>query len=219
MHEGLVVPTANERSINTTKEIVRGRQRVEPIRERLKTAFPVRPEHTEGDDRPLAVTAADADALRARFARIASQPLPGLTVEWEPQAEPGVLHGTACLGARIQPLTLLLRSFEAYPAVRCISPVGCVHQSVDHWRIVASAARGTARIGAILTAKSRTYDLTVEDEMLLTVNEGVDATRVAALAWRVVTLADALEQEHLPGRDEKLAKFRAELDQEAWRGR
>ena len=65
MHEGLIVPTANERSIDTTKEIVRGRQRVEPIRERLKTAFPVRPRHTEGDQRPLAVTAVDADALTA----------------------------------------------------------------------------------------------------------------------------------------------------------
>jgi hypothetical protein len=71
----------------------------------------------------------------------------------------------------------------------------------------------------ILTAESRTYDLTVEDEMLLTVNEGVDAARVAALVRRVVTLADALEQEHLPGRDEELATFRAELAREARRGR
>jgi len=42
---------------------------------------------------------------------------------------------------------------------------------------------------------------------------------VAALVLRVVTLADTLEQQYLPGRDEKLTTFRAELDQEATRGR
>jgi hypothetical protein len=106
MHEGLIVRATNERSIDTAKEIVRGRQWVEPIRDRLQTAFPVRPEHTEGDNRPLVVTETHAHVLSTRFAHLASTLLPGLTVEWEPQAEPGILHGTARLGSRIQPLTL-----------------------------------------------------------------------------------------------------------------
>ena len=204
MHEGLVVRTANERSIDTTKEIARGRQRAEPIRERLKTAFPVRPEYIEGDTRPLAVTAMHADALRTRFARLASRPLPGLNIDWEPQAEPGVLHGTARLGSRIKRLTLLLRSLRACLSVRCISPIGRIRSGAQQDGVVASTARSAARIGAILTAESRTYDLTVEDEMLLAADDRDDAARVAALARRVVALADALEQEHLPGRDEEL---------------
>ena len=212
MHEGLVVRTANERSIDTTKEIARGRELVEPIRERLKTAFPVRPEYIEGDNRPLAVTAAHADALRTRFAHLALCPLPGLTIEWEPQAKPGVLHGTARLGSHNKALTLLLRSLGARPSVRCISPVGCMRPGAQQDRIVASAARSAARIGAILTAESRTYDLTVEEEMLLAPDDRDDAVRVAALVQRVVALADTLELEHLPGRDEVLATLQAELD-------
>ena len=219
MHEGLVVRTASDRSIDTTREIARGRRPVEPIRERLTTAFPVRPEHTKGKSRRLAVTAAHADVLRARFARLAEHPLPGLAVEWEPQAELGVLHGTAHLGSRIQPLTLILRSLGAQPSVRCISPVGCVRPDTQQDRILASSARSGARIGAILTAEPRTYDLTVEDEVLLAVDDQHDAVRVGAMVQRVVTLADSLEQEHLPGQDEALATFRTELGQEAARGR
>lgn len=219
MHEGLVVRTPSERSIDMTKEMARGRQAVEPIREPLTTAFPVRREHIKGDSRPLAVTATRAEALRARFARLASRPLPGLSVEWEPRTELGVLHGTARLGSRIQPLTLILRSLGAWPSVRCISPVGCIRPGAQQERIVASAARSAARIGAILTAEIRTYDLTVEDEVLLAVDDRNDAVRVAALVRRVVTLADSLEQEHLPGKDEGLATFREELGQEAARGR
>jgi hypothetical protein len=103
--------------------------------------------------------------------------------------------------------------------VRCISPVGYIHPESRPEEIMALASRSLARVGAIKTAQPRTYDLTAEDEVLLATDAGCDAERVSALVLRVVTLADDLEQAHLPGRDESLQTFKVDLDQEATRGR
>lgn len=70
-----------------------------------------------------------------------------------------------------------------------------------------------ARVGAILGQDERSYDLTVEDDVLLA-GEEHDAARVAALVRRVATQADLLEQRHLPGRDEPLSTFQGELERE-----
>lgn len=219
MHEGLIVRAGDEKSIDTTKEMVRDRRQVEPIREPLRTAFPIGPGLLAGDARPLAVTEAFARGLTRRFARIATATLPGLDIAWEPRMESGVLHGTARLGSRIQPFTLLLRSIGSRAAVRCISPVGCVRPDDDQERIVASASRRVARIGAIPTETERTYDLTVEDEVLLAEDPGYDLARIALLVRRVVAEADILEQRHLPGHDEVLATFMEDLQKESQRGR
>ena len=50
--------------------------------------------------------------------------LPGMEINWEPRAEPGHVLGTAHLGSRRQPFALTLRSVDARPVVRCISPIG-----------------------------------------------------------------------------------------------
>jgi hypothetical protein len=69
-----------------------------------------------------------------------------------------------------------------------------------------------------MTEVDRTYDLTVEDDVLLSATE-TDASRLSLLVRRVVSWADALEQRHLPGRDEVLAFFRDELSKEGTLGR
>ncbi len=51
-HEILVARMDDERSIDTAKEFARGRPRVEPIRGKLKTVFPIGPEHFPRDHLP-----------------------------------------------------------------------------------------------------------------------------------------------------------------------
>ncbi len=70
------------------------------------------------------------------------------------------------------------------------------------------------KIGAILTNDNRTYDLTVESEVLLPKAGKDDIARVSRLIRRVVHQADELEQKHLPGDDAALDQFRDD-----WNGR
>jgi len=219
MHEGLTTAGGDERSIDAGKEFVRGRRHVPQIRERLKSAFPVTPEQVKGEDRDLAVGPDVARHINDQFTRIEKAELPDLDIVWEPPVEPGMLLGTVRLGSRVQPFSLLLRSFGAHPAVRCISPVGCVVPGAGQDVVVSSAAVLPIRIGAVVTREERTYDLTTEGDVLLAESAETDALRVAALIKRVTQQADALEQEHLPGRDEVLATFRGELSQEGSHGR
>jgi hypothetical protein len=219
MHHGLTTASSDERSIDATKEFVRGHRLVEPIRERLESAFPTKREHLKRRTRGLAVGPNVARDLSARFARITQVNFPGVEIAWEKKAGDGLLLGTAHLGTRVQPFKLVIRSIQQRLSVRCISPVGCVSPGDDHDRVLASAAVVPIWIGAIETRDFQTYDLTVEGEVLLDENGETDAARVAILVSRVVHQADALEQEYLPGRDEVLATFQAELIQEVSHGR
>jgi hypothetical protein len=219
MHEGLVTAGTDERTIKTKEEFVRGRRAVPQIRERLETAFPVRRDHLECEPRKLAVGPEVARDLTARFARLASGGLPGVEVVWERQMEPGMLLGTARVGNRIQPFSLILTSMDGRPLVRCVSPVGRVGPDDEQEAVVASATSVLARVGAIVTDEDRTYDLTAEGDVLLAASADDDAVRVGLLVNRVVGQADALERRHLPGRDEVLATFRGELTEEGIVGR
>jgi hypothetical protein len=80
--------------------------------------------------------------------------------------------------------------------------------------ILASIGNRPVRIGAILTKEQRTYDLTVEEDVLLAPEPATDAQRTAMLLRRVVEEADRLEHEHL-GRDERIDTFRHELVKES----
>jgi superfamily II DNA or RNA helicase len=219
MHEGLITAGSDERTINTGQEFARGRRLVPPIRERLESAFPVLPGHLECEPRKLAIGPEVAQDLSRRFARLASQGLPGVEVVWEAQTEPGMLLGTARIGNRIQPFSLVLKSMNGWPVVRCVSPVGRVGPGEEQDAVVTSAATVAVRIGAIVTTEERTYDLTAEGDVLLVAGAESDVARVALLVDRVVKQADALERRHLSGRDEVLATFREELTDEGTLGR
>lgn len=215
MHEGLTIPDREQRTINANLEFAKVRRAVQQIEGRLESAFPVRAEHLSGSVTNLAVQPDRSAQIKRRFRNIMKLDLAGIEIEWEKQPRDTQLTGTAILPTRIQPFTLLLESFGDSPAIRCISPVGCVDPAYDQDDIVASVARIRSKVGAILTSDARTYDLTVEREVLLARIESTDATRISRLIAQVVNQADALEQEYLPEVDEVIATFREDLHREA----
>jgi hypothetical protein len=73
-----------------------------------------------------------------------------------------------------------------------------------------SARAHPARVGAIVGRDDISYDLTVEDDVLLG-DPVFDSARAAVLLGRVVEQADALEQIHLPHLDQTLSDFQADL--------
>ena len=77
---------------------MRSHRLVPQIRNRLESAFPIRPEHLEQRARELAVSPEVSRLLRERFASISRAILPGLDIVWEPQADPGILLGRRDLG-------------------------------------------------------------------------------------------------------------------------
>jgi hypothetical protein len=223
MHEGLSTAGTEERKIDIGKELVRGRRAIPQITTRLKTAFPVQASHLEAPARELASSADDAARIDARFRALAELALPGVDVTWESDAPKGVLYGTVHLASRCQPFTLRLRSLGERILIHCVSPVGRVGVEDSHDAIVASVAKHRVRIGALDTDDSddehATFDLTVEDDVLLGDDRSSDATRLAMMLRHVADAADNLEQRHLHDHDEALSAFREQLEEEARRGR
>ena len=91
---------------------------------------------------------------------------------------------------------------------------GQIYQAQYQQTIQASVAVSPAKIGAIPAAADRSYNLTVEDDVLLCGDGEVNAVRVANMVRRVATEADRLEHLHLDGRDEPLTTFKKDLGNE-----
>lgn len=210
MHHGLRTETASRPHIDVGAAIAKGRRHVEPIREVLHSAFGVPPERTRGEVRSLAVTADISEALRSRFSRLSQHPLPGIEITWSGRVTDVVLRGTVKLDDRSQPIALYLRSFHGRPVVRCISPVGDLSPEETMAEIRALAYKDPIRIGAIFDEDARTYDVTVEGEVLLG-DESHDSGRVAALIARIARQADRIEHEQLEGADQPIGIFEKDL--------
>lgn len=88
-----------------------------------------------------------------------------------------------------------------------------------HYSLVQSASALSVRLGAVRTEQINSFDLAVEDDVLLGATADSDVARVTGLIRRVVEQADRMEQEHLAGFDQPLAMFKADLDREAIDGR
>ncbi len=216
MHEGLVTTGGEERSINVDDEFARRRRIPAPIRERLTSAFPVLEKHLRGERRILSVGPDVARDLSCRFKALHGMQLSDCKISWEPSRDGvGTLMGTARLANRVQPFTLLLGSTGSRPLVRCISPIGRVDPSLQADAIVEQVRLEGHRIGALITSEARTYDLTVEGDVLLAEDPASDLRRVAWLIRDVVSRADSVEQALLPGKDEPLEVFREDLLKEA----
>ncbi len=219
MHEGLTVPTTEQRRIDVPREMVAARRRVAANPEPLESAFPVPESATSGSKKSLAVDDGFGARVRARFERLTAASLGGLRIAWGQHPPRGSLLGTATLpSGRIQPFTLVLRSEQGHAIVRCISPIGRTDPGEDPQPIIARAARVASRVGAILTREERQYDLTVEDDVLLGASEH-DGARVGVLVRRVTEQADRMEQDHFgDGRDATLDAFEADLRDEGTDG-
>ncbi len=215
MHEGLTVPGQEQKTIDANQEFLKVRRLVEQIEGRLHSAFPIRSEHLAGSIRKLAVEPTFSNQVAERFAKLREQSNSALEIEWEKQSSITQLTGTVRLGSRIQPFTILLQSIGSHPVVRCISPVGLIVPSELEASIIDVGTRLGCKIGAILTSDDRTYDLTVEGEVMLADSASSDLVRCTSLISKVVQQADLIEQEFLPQVDEVLETFRDDLLKES----
>lgn len=214
MHEGLAVPQGDHRRVDVRMEMVEGLRSVERLEGRLKTAFPIQDWALEGSGRPLATNEGGASAITQRFTDLALNDYPGLDVEWPVSQPPGLLLGTVRLpNGRVQPFALSLRSEAERLIVRCVSPIGRVTPEDAMPAVEESSRTRRVRLGAIVGREDASYDLTVEDDVVLG-DPFYDAVRVGMLLKRVAHQADALEQVHLPSQDQKLAVFEQDLKQE-----
>ena len=220
MHEGLAVPQQDQRKVDVGRELLAGRKRAAVFRDLLKSAFPIPDWATVGSKRALAVSDGVGADVRERFAALGREThLAGLPVAWAGGAPKGTLLGTASLpSGRGQPFMLVMRAEQGRAVVQCVSPVGRTDPATDSNSIAERAAQMASRVGAILTREDRSYDLTVEDDVLLGTKEH-DATRVGLLVQRVVHYADWMEREHFgDAQDAHLSKFEEELRKEGGDG-
>lgn len=218
MHEGLSQGNNEQRKIDLAQEMVTGRRYIEPIRERLHSAFPV-PTTIKNttQEQGLAITASVATALRARFEGLRSHRYKKLAISWENKAAPGVLLGKVDLpNGRQQPFALYEQSNGAHLVIRCISPIGRLNLGESEEYVRSSISRLPVRLGAI-RGDEQSYNLTVENDVLLG-TEATDAARVGLLIQRVVEHADQLEHDHLDGADQPLKSFRTDLEKEQTHG-
>jgi hypothetical protein len=214
MHEGLVPTGEEDKHINVALAIAKGRRFVETFREKLRSAFEIRPEVIEGNVRTLAVSPALAIEALDRLAALQQLSSAQMDIEWTHSNVEGQLFGTMRLaGGRIQPFTLLLDSLAGRLLVRCISPVGVVDLAASLDAIQESVRTKSGRLGAVLDREGGSYNLTVQEDVLLG-DRGHDAARVCVLLKRVAEFADRLEQIHLPDADRALDVFAEDLRQE-----
>ena len=218
MHEGLGVPKGDHRQIDVAHELAAGHRAVETIRERLQSAFPVPAWALNGAGVRLLANGRTAAAALARLEKLTGASIGGLVIDWEPPLRNGRLLGTVRLPTgRIQPFSLILRSEGDRLVLRCISPVGRIGPEEAMALVEESARANPARVGAIVGRDDTSYDLTVEDDVLLG-DPSVDVARVALLLSRVAQQADVLEQIHLPHLDQALEVFEADLRQDGGAG-
>jgi len=220
MHEGLTVTDQPDRKIDLKREFAGEKRTVPKIQAKLHTAFPIQEDALAGRNNELATTPDEAARALSSFAKLDKAPLPGIDVHWDSHPEPGRLLGTVILSERQQPFTLFLQCFLDRLLVRCISPVGSVEvdRPQNQEVIQESVVSSPAKIGAIPGADDRSYNLTVEGDVLMSKDEAVNTVRVAQLLQRVTAEADRLEHLHLLGRDEPLAKFKTDLTEEMKHG-
>lgn len=215
MHEGLAVPTADQRKIDVQREIVSARRRIEITREPLKSAFPVPEWAVTGPQSALDVAESESRGIRERFERLRMPELCGMPIHWGDHPPTASLLGTARLSTgRVQPFLLTLRVDRGRLVVRCMSPIGRTDPEAALETLTERAARLRSRLGVILTREERSYDLTVEDDVLLAGPEH-DARRVGLLVHRVAEQADQMERDHFEdAQDAALDVFEAELRDE-----
>jgi hypothetical protein len=214
MHEGLVTSASDNKHVDVERTLARGRRPVERITKKLETAFPIPAGSTTGDVIALAVGAeVNADAV-GRLDQLKDGVGMKLPIEWSPVSRPGQLLGTLKLaGGRIQPFTLFLDSLSGRLLLRCVSPVGVVSFDDAAGAIETSVARHRVRLGAVLDREPGSYNLTVQEDVILG-DPAHDVVRVLAMLRRVAHQADQLELTHLPDADRRLDAFVDELQQE-----
>ena len=239
MHKDLISDLSKDSYVNTKPDMLRQpwERDIAPITELLKTPFDVQEEWL-GNNLTLSSTDAVEESTKAlqHFQHVTRF----LCTRWELQEEPSqdpwsffvtiyldqegypVLRGHSIAKARYQPLTMFLRTAGDYNSnilLRCVSPIGQIawDDQEETERIHQVQQRiGIGRICALLDAKNRSYDLTIETDMLFHPNT-TQAEEVAGLVERTSRCADLIEK-MLLNVDQPMDKFRADLFEEPKRG-
>jgi len=214
MHEGLAVRAGEDKHVDVRAALARGRRPVERISGTLSSAFAIDPQLLKGDVKTLTVDAGVASRGNKRLQSLRNGIGVPLDVEWASDVQQGQLLGTVRLhSGRVQPFTLLLDSLGDRFLLRCLSPVGIVNLSADEHEILESVRGVKVRIAAVPEADSDSYNLTVQEEVLLA-DPAHDVVRAQLLLQRVALEADRLEEIHLPDEDRTLERFRGDLVRE-----
>lgn len=214
MHEGLVGPGPELKHIDVATAMARARRPVASYCEKLQTAFPIKPAMIAGNVTSVIVSPTLAGEALDRLTALQQLSGEQLAIEWSPRNTEDQLFGTINLaGGRIQPFTLLLDSLAGRLLVRCISPVGVVDLAASFEAIQDSVRAKPVRVGAVLGTEEGSYNLTVQEDVLLGARAH-DEARVIALLRRVAEEADRLEQIHLPDADRGLDSFVDDLRKE-----
>lgn len=214
MHEGLVSGSTENKHIDVDQTLSKGRRPIEVITGTLSTAFPIESDVTAGEIKTLAVSRNAGDDAATRLTALRGEVGRQLEIDWVPVNAPGQLMGTMKLaGGRVQPFTLVLDSLEGRLLVRCISPIGVVDLTASQAAIEESIRSVRVRVGAVLDREPGSYNLTVQEDVVLG-DPASDAGRVEAMLRRVAHHADRLELIHLPEKDRPLAVFSEKLIQE-----
>jgi hypothetical protein len=218
MHEGLTAPKEGKSSIDLNQSFQGTKKLVDKISERLCSSFPVPDWAKHGEKKELAIDENRADLAIKRFQGLSKLTLSGLNIEWETRKGSDTsLMGTVIFeNGRSQPFVIVVKSEQEFLVVRCISPIGRVDPQDSYATITESIKNKMIRVGAVLTQHAYSYDLTVEDDIILPFDPTHDATRLTMLLQRVAKQADILEQIHLPGQDQPLRTFQEDLQKEGW---
>jgi hypothetical protein len=197
--EGLVTNGSEDKHIDVQKTLARGRRPVEVITKRLESAFRISKDALKGEVRRLDVRPELAVEIENRLEALRASVGDTLNIEWSPSRIAGQLLGTMKLySRRIQPFTLFIDSLGNRLLLRCVSPVGVVDFDDMREAIASSVTSNRVRLGAVKDRDEGSYNLTVQEDVLLA-GPQYDAARADALLGRVAEEADRLELTHLPG--------------------
>jgi len=215
MHESLGAETETERSLDVAAALLSPRPSVKALTEPLRTAFPIQDAMLMAPARSLCVTEAATRELWRRFLR-----LPAVTtdehwrVTWENDTgAKGSLTGSLHLRARTQPFTLLLRSIEGMPVIRCVSPIGYLRPDFPEDEILRATRGAGVRVAGVFKQDLESYDLTIEGDVVLG-SPSSDGRRVSGLLRQVAAVADRIEEVMLR-EDKPMSVVRDDLEKEA----
>lgn len=218
MHQDLDPGRPYDRKVDVAKELFLNLGPVEQITQRLETAFPIPAQALEGTTSRLAVGPELQASAQERLLKLTrSEPPPDLVIRWEGPPRDGRAFATVLLGQRQQPCALFVESTGSRLLLRCISPVGRVLLGNLIHAATAHRVARNARVGAIRDGLDRTYDFTIEGDVLLDPEGAFDGERAWGLLRRVAKQADELELDVLQ-QDKAFSEFEKELVREARHG-
>jgi hypothetical protein len=196
MHEGLGVPAKERPDVDVADEGLRYDVDIGAITEPLRSAFRVSPAMLRGTTRSLAAARRQAAGLHARFDAI-ERLLTELGARDVRRREAHQIVGELRMGERVQPITLLLRSFKGRPVLRGVSPIGHIDTYLwDDSRAAKLMKHAFVRIALEANERYESYDVAVEGDVLLG-DERLDRERARLLIQSIVEAADKIERELL----------------------